>query len=152
MVSIDAPRIVCLHTYPHKQPVNNFFLKEDSLNVNRASYKGRGGGPGIPPPKKSWILSMVIILVPSILAIHIFTCYWTYVCVIKMLFGKFVPDCVRSNLNSKFSLGVGGRGRGMPPDPPSRHARLYTQSFMKPWLHKVNHCLGHILTNTRPPS
>ena len=46
--------------------------------------------------------------------------------VIKMLFGKFVPDCVRSNLRgSKFSWGGGGGGGGeggMSPDPPSRHA------------------------------
>ena len=36
-----------------------------------------------------------------------------------MLFGKFVPDFVRSNLKgSEFNWG------GMPPDPPSRHERL----------------------------
>ena len=44
------------------------------------------------------------------------------VCVIKMLLGQFVPNCVRSNLRgSKFKIYLGG----MPP-PPSRHACLHT--------------------------
>ena len=49
-----------------------------------------------------------------------------------VLFGKFVPDCVRSNLKgSKFSRdGDGGRGEGgggiCPQTPPSSHACLRT--------------------------
>ena len=40
-----------------------------------------------------------------------------------MLFGKFVPDCIRSNLRgSKFKIFLGGGG--MPPDPPSSHTLL----------------------------
>ena len=40
-----------------------------------------------------------------------------------MLFGKFVPDCIRSDLRrSKFKIFLGG---GMPPDPPSSHACLH---------------------------
>ena len=37
------------------------------------------------PPPEILKLSMVIIVVPSILA----TCYWTQACIIEMLFGKF---------------------------------------------------------------
>ena len=41
----------------------------------------------------------------------------------QMLFGKFVPDSFREDLN--FPRG-GGVGEGtMPPDPSSRHARLH---------------------------
>ena len=41
------------------------------------------------------------------------------------MFGKFVPDCIRSSLNSKFSGGEGGEG-GMSPDTLTRHACLCT--------------------------
>ena len=40
--------------------------------------------------------------------------------VIEMLLENFVPDYVRSNLNSKFSLGVGG----MLPGPPSKYTHI----------------------------
>ena len=77
-----------------------------SLCLQSCSNQGFkwGGGGWNPPPLSADILksSMIIIVVPS-------------------LFGKFVPDCIRSNLRgSKFKsfLGV------MSPDPPSSHACL----------------------------
>ena len=73
------------------------------------------GGPEMPPPPPEILkLSMVTIVVPSILA----TYFYMLLDVIKMLFGKFVPDCIRSNLRVKIFLRV------LPPDLPSRHARL----------------------------
>ena len=73
----------------------------------RVSYRGEGK-PGISPPE-ILKLSIVIIVVPSILAIYVTE------------HDMFVPDCVRSNLRgSKFKIFLGG----MPPDPPSRHARI----------------------------
>ena len=62
-------------------------------------------------------LSMVIIVVPSILAILF---YMLDTCVIKMLFGKFISDCIRNNLRGSNKIFLGG----MPPDHPSRHAHL----------------------------
>ena len=50
-----------------------------------------------------------------------------HLCAIKIITGTFVSDCMRSNLRrskKKFPGGGGGGGWvGMPPDPPSLHAR-----------------------------
>ena len=75
----------------------------------RVSY--RGGEAGIPPSILK--LSMVIILAIYML-LNISMC-------LQMLFGNFVPDCVRSNLRGhKFKIFMGA----MPPDPPSRHTHV----------------------------
>ena len=78
--------------------------------VTKSTYKQgfiqRGGGPGFPPQE---ILKMSMVIIVGSMTV---------------LFGKFVPDCVRSNLNAKFSWGCGG---GIcPQTPPSSHTCLHT--------------------------
>ena len=73
------------------------------------SYRGGGGGGSrleFPPPPRNleieydYYCGAINI---SYLTSHVIG--HKYMCVIKMLFGKFVPDCVRSNLRgSKFEI------------------------------------------------
>ena len=74
------------------------------LHVQGFIQKGEvGGGLEFSPPPEILKLSMVLIVLSQVLS------------------NNLVPDCVRSNLNSKVSWGRGD----MPPDPPSRHTHLH---------------------------
>ena len=93
-----------------------------TTTIIRVSYRG-GGGPGIPPQnleiEHGHFCSPINI---SFLVLHVTG--HKYVSS-KCFFGKFVPDCVRSNLRgSKFKIFLGG----MPPDPHT-HMRALLSSY-----------------------
>ena len=72
----------------------------DFCFCSRVSYRGVGALEFLPPPE-ILKLSMIIIVASTM----------------YVLFGKFVPDCVGSNLRgSKFKIFLGGRGYA--PGPP----------------------------------
>ena len=64
----------------------------------------------IPPPPRNLEIDVLAIY----MLLNMSICY-------QMLFGNFVPDCIRSNLRgSKLKIFL----QGILPDPSSRHARL----------------------------